>query len=79
MRRHARLDAPGTLHHVVVRGIERTTVFRDDRDRADFVARLGRLAPVLGLHPAVVYQAARRGAAQASEWEKLLAKMGKTA
>jgi REP element-mobilizing transposase RayT len=44
MPRHARLDAPGTLHHVMVRGIERTTVFRDDRDRADFVARLGRLA-----------------------------------
>ncbi len=44
MPRHARLDAPGTLHHVMVRGIERTTVFRDDRDRADFIARLARLA-----------------------------------
>lgn len=28
----------------MVRGIERTTVFRDDRDRADFIARLARLA-----------------------------------
>jgi len=28
----------------MVRGIERTTLFRDDRDRADFVARLARLA-----------------------------------
>jgi hypothetical protein len=62
----------------MVRGIERTTVFRDDRDRADFVARLGRLGPVLGLHLAVVYQAARRGAAQAGEWEKALAKIDKT-
>ena len=44
MPRHARLDAPGTLHHVMVRGSERTTVFRDDRDRADFIARLARLA-----------------------------------
>jgi len=44
MPRHARLDAPGTLHHVMVRGIERTTVFRDDADRADFVARVARLA-----------------------------------
>jgi len=44
MPRQARLDAPGTLHHVMVRGIERTTIFRDDRDRADFVARLAGLA-----------------------------------
>ena len=43
MPRQARLDAPNTLHHVMVRGIERTTIFRDDRDRADFVARLGGL------------------------------------
>lgn len=40
MPRQARLKAPGTLHHVMVRGIERTTLFRDDRDRADFVRRL---------------------------------------
>jgi len=35
------------------------------------------LAPVLGLHPAVVYQAARRGAAQAQEWQRLLGKFHK--
>jgi len=40
MPRQARLDAPNTLHHVMVRGIERTTIFQDDTDRADFVARL---------------------------------------
>ncbi len=39
-----RLDAPETLHHVMVRGIERTTLFRDDADRADFIARLAALA-----------------------------------
>jgi len=44
MPRQARLDAPGTLHHVMVRGIERTALFRDDQDRADFVARLARVA-----------------------------------
>ncbi len=44
MPRQARLDAPGTLHHVMVRGIERTAIFRDDRDRADFVARVAQLA-----------------------------------
>ena len=44
MPRQPRLDAPGTLHHVMVRGIERTALFRDDRDRTDFVARLAALA-----------------------------------
>jgi putative transposase len=40
MPRQPRLDAPGVLHHVMVRGIERTSLFRDDTDRADFLARL---------------------------------------
>ena len=44
MPRQARLDAPGTLHHVMVRGIERTQIFRADADRADFVTRLAALA-----------------------------------
>ena len=44
MPRGPRLDAPNTLHHVMVRGIERTALFRDDTDRADFVARLAALA-----------------------------------
>jgi putative transposase len=40
MPRGPRLDAPGALHHVMVRGIERRLLFHDDTDRADFVARL---------------------------------------
>jgi REP element-mobilizing transposase RayT len=44
MPRQPRLDAPQTLHHVMVRGIERTTIFRDDTDRTDFLARCGTLA-----------------------------------
>ena len=44
MPRGPRLDAPGTLHHVMVRGIERRPIFRDEEDRADFVARLAALA-----------------------------------
>ena len=40
MPRGPRLDAPGTLHHVMVRGIERAVIFRDDPDRAEFLARL---------------------------------------
>ena len=44
MPRGPRLDAPGVLHHVMVRGIERQPIFLDDRDRHDFVARLAALA-----------------------------------
>jgi len=44
MPRQPRLDAPGVLHHVMVRGIERRPLFRDDADRGDFVARLAALA-----------------------------------
>jgi putative transposase len=40
MPRGPRLDAPGCLHHVIVRGIERRPLFRDDADREDLVARL---------------------------------------
>ncbi len=44
MPRQPRLDAPGVLHHVMVRGLERQPIFRDDADRADFVTRLAALA-----------------------------------
>jgi len=44
MPRQPRLNAPETLHPVMVRGIERTALVRDETDRADFVARLARLA-----------------------------------
>jgi hypothetical protein len=33
----ARLDAPGVLHHVMVRGIEGSPIFLEDQDRQDFV------------------------------------------
>ena len=41
MPRQARLDAPGTLHHVMARGIEGADIFRTDKDRNDFLVRLG--------------------------------------
>lgn len=44
MPRGPRLDAPGTLHHVTVRGIEGRPLFRDERDRDNFVRRLADLA-----------------------------------
>ena len=42
--RRARLDAPGTLHHVMVRGIERRRIVNDVADRKNFVNRLGELS-----------------------------------
>ena len=44
MPRQARLDAPGTLHHVMVRGIEGRRIVDDELDRRTFVARVGELA-----------------------------------
>jgi putative transposase len=40
MPRQARLDAPGVLHHVMVRGIEKRRIVDDAEDRRRFVARL---------------------------------------
>lgn len=40
MPRLARLDAPGVLHHVIGRGIERKKIFLNDIDRDDFIDRL---------------------------------------
>ncbi len=48
MPRQARLDAPGTLHHVIVRGLERGAIVRDDPDRDAFVTRLGTVAQATG-------------------------------
>lgn len=48
MPRQSRLDAPGLLHHVIARGIERREIFRDDRDRETFVQKLGELANASG-------------------------------
>jgi REP element-mobilizing transposase RayT len=40
MTRQARIDAPGALHHIICRGIERGQIFLDDADRDHFVERL---------------------------------------
>jgi putative transposase len=45
MPRHARLDAPGLLHHIIIRGIERKPIFSGDRDRKDFIERCSILFP----------------------------------
>ena len=48
MPRQARLDAPGTLHHVIIRGLERGAIVKDNADRAAFVTRLGAMAQATG-------------------------------
>ena len=48
MPRGARLDYPGTLHHVIMRGIEQGVIFRDDDDRKAFMSRMGDLAKSSG-------------------------------
>lgn len=43
MPRKARIDAPGALQHIIIRGIEKKPIFRDDWDRNRFLERLGKL------------------------------------
>ncbi len=44
MPRGPRIDAPGAIHHVTFRGIERREIFADDLDREALLTRLDRLA-----------------------------------
>ena len=43
MPRKARIDAPGALHHIIIRGIERKAIFGDNKDRENFLERLSDL------------------------------------
>jgi putative transposase len=43
MPRGPRLDAPGVLHHVMARGIERRRIFLDNGDYQGFISRFGRI------------------------------------
>ncbi len=40
MPRKARIDAPGALHHIIIRGIERKDIFKDSKDYSNFLTRL---------------------------------------
>jgi hypothetical protein len=44
MPRGARLDAPGTLHHVMSRGIKGKKIVIDNRDRKNFISWMGDIA-----------------------------------
>ncbi|NNK84735.1 MAG: transposase, partial [Desulfobacterales bacterium] len=45
MPRKARIDAPGALHHIMARGIEKRNIFFNDFDRDTFVHRLSVVLP----------------------------------
>ncbi len=42
MPRNRRLELPGALYHIIVRGIERRAIFIDDADRKEFLQRLAK-------------------------------------
>ncbi len=48
MPRQARLDASGTLHYVMIRGIAGNQIFKGDQDRQDFITRTGEAAQETG-------------------------------
>jgi putative transposase len=48
MPRQARLDTPGTLHHVIFRGIEKRNIFDDKYDRANMLTRMEELVKETG-------------------------------
>lgn len=50
MPRNRRLEIPGALYHIIVRGIERRKIFNDDDDRAEFLQRLAKALEKSGSH-----------------------------
>jgi REP element-mobilizing transposase RayT len=74
MPRGARLDAPGTLHHVIIRGIEKRRIVDDDQDRKNFIDRLGRVSvetetkilawSILNNHAHILLKSGPRGLSQ---------------
>ncbi len=45
MPRIARIDTPGLLHHVMIRGITRRKIFNNDKDNENLIERLSILLP----------------------------------
>jgi hypothetical protein len=59
MPRVARLDTPGLLHHVMIRGIERRRIFNDNENREKM--SMVDMAMRLDITPAAVSYAVQRG------------------
>jgi hypothetical protein len=51
MPRQARIDAPGAVHHVMVRGIERRKLFGDNQDRNHWIERMVAVLEDIHLNP----------------------------
>ena len=49
MPRMPRRDAPGVVHHVMLRGVAQSDIFRDDVDRASLLGRLALVSQECGL------------------------------
>ena len=45
MPRTARLDTPGLLHHLMIRGIEHCRIFKDNEERENLTEWLSMLLP----------------------------------
>jgi REP element-mobilizing transposase RayT len=43
MPRKTRVDVPGALHHIIIRGIERKPIFKDKIDYGNFIDRLSKI------------------------------------
>ena len=43
MPRKARIDAPGAVQHIIIRGIERKNIFRDTIDKDTFIPGFGKV------------------------------------
>ena len=43
MPRRSRINAPGAIHHIIARGIDRQRIFQDNADRDNFLDRLNPL------------------------------------
>ena len=50
MPRGPRIDIPGFIHHVVCRGIEKSAIFKDNRDCEQFLARISKHANSESIH-----------------------------
>jgi putative transposase len=50
MPRKSRIDAPGALHHIIARGIDRSKIFQDPADKRNFLDRLAEILKVTETH-----------------------------
>ena len=60
MPRKARIDAPGALHHIIIRGIERKAIFKDIAVRK-FGYKCSDVSKAMGISAVTVSKAANLG------------------